>query len=754
MAKASNARNIRADIDAIRQRLLNSDNVDIELPLPGGQTAIYHFEYSPIAEQGLLDKFPDIRTFRGTDVSDSKNRGRFDISPAGFRGMFRHNGETILIDPQYVGNSQAYISYVAKDAEPLSARPHDQVIYTELLKSAENAAERNLAKGSSDGSLRTYRLAVAATAEYTQFFGGTVANGIAAITTAINRVNEVYENDLGIRLVLIANNNVIVYTDALTDPYENDGFDDLDRNQDNISDTIGNVNYDIGHLFGTGAGGVADLGGVCNNSVKARGLTGLSSPTGDVFHIDFVAHEIGHQFGADHTFNGTTGGCGSINRNQSTAYEPGSGSTIMAYAGICGAENLQGNSDPYFHSGSIAEITAFIQNGATGGSCAIMTSPANATPNAIAGADVTIPANTPFVLTGSSTDADVGDTLMYSWEQMDAGASSSTQFEWVDNGDRAIFRSVEPATSSIRYFPNLPDVLDGSLTPGEAFPTTNRNLNFRFTVRDGNGATAFENKVVSVTTSAGPFEVIAPGFGGAWTQGSADVTWDVAGTNSSPVSCSNVDILYSNNGGSSFDTTLASNVANEGSQSVTVPAAATTQGRVMVRCTDNVFFAVSDADFQVSASSTPAISSVSNVSANEGDLLEFTISLSAAVVSPDTLTVAFTLTSGTASIADYGSITFLGGVTENLDGTITIPSGIASFSGTVTTIEDTMVESDETIILTVGVESGTGTIVNDDSASVVTPPSTKDEGSSGGSTSGMMLLFLSLLFMSSRKRRL
>lgn len=604
MAKASAARSLNADIAFITQQLLGSDNVDIELPLPNGDTAIYHLEYSPIAEQGLLDQFPHIRTFTGIDVSDSANRGRFDISPAGFRAMFRHNGETIFIDPQYVGNSEYYISYRAKDAVPLEVRPADRVVYTDLLDSAQRVGNQQLAKGGSDGSLRTYRLAVAATSDYTQFFGGTVADGIAAITTAIHRVNEVFQNDLGIRLELIANNNLIVYTDPDTDPYENNF--DLATNQTNIDNVIGEANYDIGHVFGTGIGGIAQVASVCDNNIKAWGLTGLNNPTSDVFYIDFVAHEIGHQFGANHTFNGTTGSCRGVNRNASTAFEPGAGSTIMAYAGICGSENLpsQTNSDPYFHAGSIAQITAFIQDLPTDGSCGVILDPMNSTPIANAGPDVTIPANTPFVLTGTATDAD-GDTLTYTWEQMDVGTATSSRSEWVDNGNRTIFRSIEPDATPARYFPNLPDVLDGTITAGEALPTTNRNLNFRFTVRDNSGETAFENKVVSVTTSAGPFEVTSPNSGDTWNQGSADVTWDVAGTNTAPVSCTDVDILYSNDGGATFATTLASGVANDGRQSISVPMNTTSSARVMISCVNNVFYAVSDGDFRISSSSAP-----------------------------------------------------------------------------------------------------------------------------------------------------
>ncbi len=714
MIKAREGRLLLSDIESLSNQL-SSDGVDIELPLPNGETAVYHLEYSPIAEQGLLDKFPDIRTFRGVDVDNSNNRGRFDISPSGFRGMFRHNGETIFIDPQYRDQSNTYISYYSHNAEPLEQRLADRVLYTDLLKSVETSANRTLAKGSSDGNLRTYRLAVAATGEYTAFFGGTVSAALSAITTAINRVNEVYENDLGIRLVLVANNNDIIYTNASADPYANDGFGDLNVNQNNINAVIGTANYDIGHLFGIGTGGVAQLGSVCSSSGKARGLTGLNNPTGDTFYIDFVSHEIGHQFGANHTFNGTTSSCGGANRNQGTAYEPGSGSTIMAYAGICGSENLQNSSDPYFHAGSIAEITNFVTSGG-GASCGSISTPANTTPNASAGPDVTIPANTPFVLTGSATDADVGDTLNYVWEQLDAGTASSSQAEWVDNGSRTIFRSLSPTTNPVRYLPNLPDVLDGSITAGEAFPTTNRDLNFRFTVRDGSGETAFENKVVSVTTGAGPFAVLTPGVGSVWSQGTALVTWNVANTDSTPVNCSQVDITYSSDGGSTFGITLASNVANDGSQSITVPTNATTQGRVMVSCIDNIFYAVSDSDFEVSASTVaPTIISIDDVNANEGSTITFTSTLNVAPTSNTNF--SFSLNNGTTDNSDYGLVNFDNGVTNNNDGTITVPSGVSNFSVAVVTVDDTLVEASETFTLNIGGVSGTGTILDNDSVS-------------------------------------
>ncbi|MEO0442740.1 MAG: reprolysin-like metallopeptidase [Pseudomonadota bacterium] len=751
-ARADNARPMLADIQAISD-LVQLDNIDIELPLPDGTTAIFHLEYSPVAEQGLLDKFPEIRTFRGIDIDDANNQGRFDLTPHGFRGMFRYQDRTIFIDPQYMGDNRQYIVYYADQASPVGGahehygryhyheHPHDHDQLTTLFHGAGRSAYQNLAKGNSNGTLRTYRLAVAATAEYTAAVGGSVGDAIAAITTAVNRITGVFENDLGISLQLVANNNLIVYTNAATDPYTNsDGISDLTANQSNINAVIGSANYDIGHLFSTGGGGVANLSVVCNSSTKARGTTGSSTPTGDAFYIDFVSHEMGHQFGAEHTFNGTAGNCGGSNRNASTAFEPGSGSTIMAYAGICGVQNLQSNSDAYFHASSIEEITNFVTAGG-GASCGVVTNPVNAVPDVSAGPDVTIPANTPFVLTGSASDVDMGDTLTYVWEQMDAGTASSSQATMVDNGSRALFRSFLPSTSPTRYFPRLEDVIDGSLIIGEAYPTTNRNLNFRLTARDGSGATAFENKVVTVTTSVGPFELTFPDAGDVWTQGSSLVTWNVAGTNSAPVSCANVDIHYSSDGGATFPTQLASNVSNDGSQLVSAPTTPTNQGRIMVSCSDNVFFAVSSANFQISSAVQPDVSDINEPSVTEGGDILFNVILTATTTQAENY--FYSLTNVTASTIDYSAPLFSNGVVDNGDNTITVPTGVSSFTVALTTIDDSDIETIETLIVSVDDDSATARI-NDNDAVTAT---TGKKGGGGGSLGWLFFIMLSMVIV-------
>ena len=488
-------------------------------------------------------------------------------------------------------------------------------------------------------TLRTYRLALAATGEYTQAVGGgTVGGALAAMATTMNRVNGIYERNVSVRLTMVANNNLIVYTNPLNQPYSNgNGVAMLGQNQLTLDAVIGSANYDIGHVFSTGGGGVAGLRVPCIDGSKALGVTGLTNPTGDVFDVDFVSHEIGHQFGGNHTFNGLTESCGGGNRSGSTAYEPGSGSTIMAYAGICGAENLQPNSDDHFHIESLSEITAFINNGSTGGSCPVATATGNTVPTVNAGTDYTIPKGTPFELTATGSDGD-GHMLTYGWEEYDLGAAAPPNTD--DLASRPIFRSLSPVTSRTRTFPSLTYVLNDANTPpetytcaastcltGESLPTRTRDMTFQVTARDNQaagGGVVSDAMVVSVDGGSGPFALTAPNSrparglregdeGGADPLGvrvtratfaggsSQTVTWNIAGTTAAPVSAASVTILLSTDGGTSFPTTLLANTPNDASAVVVIPNSATTTARIKIRAVGNIFFDVSDTDFTITA---------------------------------------------------------------------------------------------------------------------------------------------------------
>ncbi len=580
----------------------------ISLPMPDGTFAKFTIVESPVMAPELAAKFPQIKTYAGQGIDDPHATVRLDMTPRGFHAQILSPNGAVYIDPYSKGKTDLYSSYYKRDykakAKSFSCQLHDVGAPVAGLR----ASASSLLVGE---TLRTYRLAVAATAEYTAFHGGTVLAGQSAIVTAVNRVSGVYEAEVSVRLELVANNDQLVFTSSPEFPvnYSNgSGGAMLGQNQSNIDSIIGSANYDIGHVFSTGGGGVAGLGVVCFNGSKARGVTGQGSPIGDPFYIDYVAHEMGHQFGGTHTFNGVNGSCSGGNRTSFTAYEPGSGTTIMAYAGICGnLDDLQSNSDPYFHSASFTQI----RNQTAGGfadTCDVPTATGNNAPTVDAGSDFLIPSGTPFTLTASGSDPDL-DPVTYQWEERDLGpAQPAAGFGSEDNGDSPLFRSFNPTTEPTRTFPKWSDILNNVQTIGEQLPSTSRVNNFRVTIRDnraGGGGVAFDDMFVTSTTAAGPFRISAPNTSVVW-GGSRTVLWDVAGTNAAPINTANVTILLSMDSGLTFPTILAANTPNDGSEVVVLPNLVTSTARIKIEAEGNIYFDVSDFDFVIDPDITDA----------------------------------------------------------------------------------------------------------------------------------------------------
>ena len=465
--------------------------VELSLPMPeNGKYLRFAVEEVAIMHPDLAAKYPEIKTYRGRGLNDPGARLALDVTPAGMHAQIRTGNGAIYIDPYYHGNNRVYVSYYKRDvfrnpkAEGfICLTPGGPARATKRVSGASPAT-------SSGTQLRTYRLACAANSSFTNFTGNTVASGLAAVVVVMNRVSAIYEEDFAIRLQLIANNDTIIYPTTGNptngaDPYTNDASA-YGENQSNLDTKIGSPNYDIGHVFTTGSGGVAYVGVVCRDGQKALGTTGQPNPIGDPFNVDYVAHEMGHQFGGNHTFNGTGSHCTGGNYSGSHAYEPGSGSTIMAYAAICGADDdLAPNSDAYFLFDNISEIVAYTTNG-FGNSCPLTTATANTVPTASAGANHTIPSRTPFALTGSASDP-YGDTLTYCWEERDLGPAQPGNV--ADNGSSPIFRTFYPTYTPTRIFPKIGNIVAGifdnvAAPHGETLPITNRTLNFRLTVRD------------------------------------------------------------------------------------------------------------------------------------------------------------------------------------------------------------------------------------------------------------------------------
>jgi hypothetical protein len=579
------------------------DGVEMTLPRPTGDNFLrFCVRESSIMEPNLAAQFPTIKSYEGQGIDDPLMTARIDWTEKGFHAIVLSPTETFVIDPLPLrrGDLSTYMSYRAADtprkpfqcevtSDPAQARPApDGDTALRVPPSVRNG-----------DTLRTYRLAVAATGEYSRFQGGTVVNAFSAIVTTVNRVNAIYKSELAIQFILVNDEAKLIYTDPNTDPYSNDNANSLlDENQANIDRVIGSANYDIGHVFSTGGGGLASLEVVGINGRKARGETGSSAPKGDFFDVDYVAHEMGHQFGANHTFNGTTRSCGGRNRNIDTAYEPGSGSTIMAYAGICGDEDLQEHSDPFFHIASLAEIIAFITR-ADVRAIPRLEPTGNQPPLVQAGSQFRIPKRTPFVLTATANDPN-NDKLSFSWEEVDLGAAGPPN----DDGQnvRPIFRSFSPDPSPARFFPRLGVLFNGENSTGEVLPTRDRTLNFRVTVRDSRsngGAFASGDMQVSIISDQGPFIVTQPATATVWTTGSTqNVTWDVAGTTLAPINCANVRISISFDGGKTF-TVLRETAPNTGTATIVVPNTTTASARIKVEAISNIFFSVSEGGFRI-----------------------------------------------------------------------------------------------------------------------------------------------------------
>ncbi len=580
----------------------------IDIPLPDGSFETFEVTRNQVMPAALIEKYPGIGTFTGTSLVTIGRKIYLDVTPHGLHAMTRGAGTAIYVDPFLKGNDQVYVSYYRSDYSRSAAIPWScdfgdptSELKTDPTKSAD--PELKIVRNQKVALVtKEYRLAITVTGEYTAIFGGTVAGGLAAVVTTVNRVTGVYESETGVMLSLIPNNDLLIYTNPLTDPFTNSSGD-LNRVQNTIDMVIGSANYDVGHIFTSSNGGVASLAVVCNNGSKARGLTGLPNPTGDPFYIDYVAHEMGHQFGGHHTFNGDSGACSGGNRTGSAAYEPGSGATIQAYAGICGNDNLQSNSDAYFHLKSLMQITDHINGSAA--VCANNIANGNNMPISNANAFLingkTIPASTPFELEGEGTDID-GDNLTFQWDEWDLGPQQDVNAG--DNGTSPIFRSFFAKTTKKRVFPRLTDLLNNTTVVGETLPTTDRTLNFQFVVRDNVGGWMTDMITLNVENDAGPFLVTSLNTAGTWS-GTTEITWDVAGTDANGINCGLVDITLSTDGGLTYPIVLADDIANNGSANVVLPNIFASAARIKVKCSDNVFFDINDATFMIEPDGLP-----------------------------------------------------------------------------------------------------------------------------------------------------
>ncbi len=588
------------DLDVFKSELMTNSSRSfgktIQLPSSEGKLELYHIKETPVFEEKLARKFPNIKAYTATGIDNRGSTAKITIGTDGIHVLVSYiDKESFYIDP-YTRDNKTYIGY--KKSDITHAEDSFECHVHEKYNETQNSRNFGQIRNANDGKLRTYRIAIASTGEYSQFHItnqnvpniATDAVKKAAVLSAMNttmaRVNQIYERDLSVTMVIVNNNDQIIFLDPDTDNLSNSNAETLIIQSQNVCDNIvGSSNYDIGHTFSTGAGGYARIGIVCNNIYKGEGVTGRPTPIGDPYDIDYVAHEIGHQFGATHTFNNSCQG----NRTGSTAVEPGSGSTIMAYAGIC-SPNVQSNSDAHFHSVSIAQMWNVVLSTAT---CAVQTNTNNAAPTAQAGNDVSIPRSTPFVLKGTASDADGTSSLTYNWEQIDT--EIAVMPPQGTNTGGPLFRSLPSKTSPERYFPDLATVIAGnSSTVWEVLPSVAREMNFSFTVRDNNsgGASTARDDVKVTVVNTTPFTVNNQA---TWAQNtSRTISWTVGESNTDPINCQKVNIKLSTNGGNSFDFDLATNIDNDGNEIITLPSSVpdTNEAILMIEAADNIFYNV------------------------------------------------------------------------------------------------------------------------------------------------------------------
>lgn len=598
----------------------SSGNSTSEITIPNANGVLERFLVweSSNFEPELQAKYPEIRAYVGTGLDDKTAKIHFSVAPIGVQTMvLRSDKESEFIE-QNPENKSEYVLFTSKNKDASKS-----LICKTKEDKANNISGKTAKTTSNTKTFKTLRLALSCTGEYTAFFGGTKAGALAGMNATMTRVNGIFKRDLAVELKIIANNLDVIYTDGTTDPYSNanvgaNGAWNLEV-QKTLTTVIGNAGYDIGHLLGhSGGGGDAGcIGCVCKDPVslnddeaKGSAFTSPSNeiPQGDTFDIDYVAHEMGHQLGGSHTFSYAIEGTG-VN------VEPGSGSTIMGYAGVTNDYDIQDNSDDYFAYSSILEI----QNNLATKTCPVSTAIINNPPTISAGLDYIIPFNTPFILTGTGSDPD-GDTVTYSWEQNDSATTTSggNSIAYPAKPDGPLFRSLPPTNSSVRYMPALSTVLQNKLTTTwESVSSVARSLNFSLTARDNAlldiPQTNTDNMVVTVNSTVGPFAVTSQSTNDiGWQKGSfQSITWNVNNTNTLPGS-DNVNIRLSTDGGLTFPIVLASNTPNDGSQTITAPSDLTaTNCRLLIEPVSNIYYALNTSPFAIGYTSVTTCNSYS-----------------------------------------------------------------------------------------------------------------------------------------------
>ena len=588
--------------------------ISISLPNTQGNLEEFIVWSSTVMEDGLAQKYPDIKSFKGYCSTDRSKTIRMTWTPSSFHAAIKGVEETIYIDPYFVGGNEYFIVYNTQDHVDQSLK--DKVLCGTDPAHFDHGSGPKWGVRTAMGEkmeFRKYRLALACTGEWGAV-RGTKEKALSDMVTFIDRANVYFEAEVGLRLILVNDNDKLIHLDGMTDPYNNpeQGLSILGQNTGIINQRIGSSNYEIGHVFSIcfDVGGVAG-GNICTQA-RGAGVTCHNSAGISTGIVLVFVHEVGHQMTASHTFNNCPGQEGQATN---TGYEPGSGSTIMAYPGACGASNLGVPREGYYHVSSLNQILDYTNRvGVEGYDCAQKEDIGNFIPviELPYKDGFFIPKGTPFFLTAKATDEN-NDPMTYNWEQFDSQGSSPLGSPV---GNAPIFRSIKPGSSTTRLFPSLTRTLNWDFTNvQELLPTYGRDLTFRFIVRDNNplgSATVWEELKFKVApNNVGPFQLTYPNRElPLFTGDKLLVTWDVNETNRAPVNAKFVDIFFALNNDLNFNgpnmIPVAKQVPNDGEEFIIIPNVVSTRARVVVKASDNIFYTVAKFNSRIDKPTAPS----------------------------------------------------------------------------------------------------------------------------------------------------
>lgn len=592
---ASEQHHFSLDISQLSQSLNTKDNQlaqrksipSIQLPLPNGKIIKFLAEETQVLPTKLAKKYPTIKTYKITPTETTEFSGRMSLLPQGvYVSVYSKEGREATINPEQ-DDSKNYISQWEDENTSSDSKQYADDQLSSLLPQDELPKFAHRSTSDISSRLIQYRVAVAANYDYVASQGGSVAAALASISHTLNRVNFIFERDLGVHLILVENNDLLIFNTIENDPYEGSLHEMAYQNQEVIDRIIGSDNYDLGHLFAAQGGGAAYVRSACTAGVKAIAVSANLAVGSERFATEFVAHEMGHQLGASHTFSSNKGLCTSNAFAANSAYEPGSGASIMSYVGLCGTDNLQAHADSMFHIGSIEQANRHKQETFDQG-CGQDIGTMNYQASTDAGSDFTIPTNTAFEL--SANISSENDFTSYSWQQMDSGGQVSELNE--DTGYNALFRSFYPQRATTRHFPELKQALQGQIARGELLPQQQRQLNFRFIAHLKQGGSLIDDMKITTIDTGKQFKINTTNT--SYQAGSTlKLTWNVADTDKSPINCASIDVSLTESKDQPIFEILATHLANNGSASIKLTKTYSANSVFKIQCSNNIFYALS-----------------------------------------------------------------------------------------------------------------------------------------------------------------